>query len=91
MEVQAIVNDYFDMLSLELQGRPCNKSDHRNELLKFIDRSSGSIEYKHQNISAVLLELGMPYISGYKPARNYQKKVLPDVILEYLVSNPNLT
>jgi len=90
-EVQAIVEDYFDMLALELQGRSYKKSDHRNELLRSIDRSPGSIEYKHQNISAVLLELGMPYISGYKPARNYQKKVLPDIILEYLLANPKLT
>ena len=90
-EVQAIVDDYFDMLSLELQDKAYKKSDHRDQLLKSIDRSAGAIEYKHQNISAVLLELGMPYISGYKPARNYQKKLLPDIILEYLTSNPQLT
>lgn len=90
-EVQAIVDDYFDMLALELQGLSYKKSDHRNRLLNSINRSPGSIEYKHQNISAVLLDLGMPYISGYKPARNYQKKVLPDIILDYLISNPQLT
>jgi hypothetical protein len=89
-EVQVIVEDYFDMLSLELQGTPFKKSDHRNELLKSIDRSPGSIEYKHQNISAVLLELGMPYIAGYKPARNYQKKVFPDIVLESLLSKSEL-
>lgn len=89
-EVQAIVDDYFDMLALQLQGKSYKKSDHRKELLQSIDRSAGSIEYKHQNISAVLIELGMPYISGYKPAKNYQRKVLPDIILEYLLSNPQL-
>ena len=89
-EVRVIVDDYFDMLLLELQGRPYKKSNHRNELLKTILRSAGSVEYKHQNISAVLLELGMPYISGYKPAKNYQRKVLPDIILDYLVSNPHV-
>ena len=89
-EVQTIVDDYFDMLALELQGKTYKKSDHRKELLQTIDRSAGSIEYKHQNISAVLIELGMPYISGYKPARNYQKKILPDIILDHLMSNPQL-
>lgn len=89
-EVQAIVDDYFDMLTQELKGESYKKSDHRKALIQTIGRSNGSIEFKHQNISAVLLELGMPYISGYKPAWNYQKKVLPDAILNYLVTNPQL-
>ncbi len=90
-EVKSIVDDYFGMLLLELQGHHYKKSDHRKELLKTIQRSAGSVEYKHQNISAVLLELGMPYISGYKPAKNYQRKMLPDIILDYLVSNPHVS
>jgi len=89
-EVHAIVDDYFDMLALEFIGAPYKKSEHRSNLLKLIDRSAGSIEYKHQNISAVLLELGMPFISGYKPAKNYQRKVLPDIVLEYLLENPDI-
>ena len=36
-------------------------------------RSDGAIEYKHENISAVLIELGYPYIEGYKPRCNYQQ------------------
>lgn len=41
--------------------------------MPFLDsRSEGAIEYKHQNVSAVLIDLGMPYIRGYKPAFNYQ-------------------
>lgn len=49
-------------------------------------RSKGSVEYKYQNVSGVLYELGFPYIPGYKPARNYQKRLLPDIVLEYLGS-----
>ena len=30
-------------------------------------RSKGSIEFKHQNVSAVLVDMGLPYIDGYKP------------------------
>ena len=37
-----------------------------------IDRTDGSIEFKRENISAVLGELGFPWIKGYKPAANYQ-------------------
>lgn len=39
---------------------------------KLNGRSEGAIERKHQNISAILLENGWPYINGYKPLGNYQ-------------------
>lgn len=72
-EVAAIVEDYFHMLTQELAGQSYNKSDHRRVLSSKLDgRSAGSIELKHQNISAILLELGCPYIPGYKPRSNFQ-------------------
>lgn len=48
------------------------RARHRRQLMDSIDRSNGSIEYKFQNISAVLMELGGVSISGYKPAVNVQ-------------------
>ena len=90
-EVAAIVNDYFEMLSCEMAGQPYNKSQHRRKLSsKLLNRSNGSIERKHQNISAILIELGMPYISGYKPLKNYQRYLLPDAILDYLAKFPKI-
>ena len=72
-EVEATVADYFAMLDAELAGIPYDKTAHRRQLLpKLESRSEGSIEFKHQNISAVLIALGFPYISGYKPRSNYQ-------------------
>ncbi len=72
-EVGLIVADYFDMLEAELLGKSFKKSDHRKALApKLQARSEGSIEFKHQNLSAVLVELGLPYIEGYKPRSNYQ-------------------
>ncbi len=56
-EVELIVLDYFLMLSDELDGKPINKTFHRDGLKKLINRTDGSIEYKHQNISAVLAKL----------------------------------
>jgi hypothetical protein len=38
-----------------------------------------SVEYKYQNISAILIDLGLPYIRGYKPAFNYQG-LLADIV-----------
>lgn len=76
-EIEAAVSDYFDMLALELRGDAVNKAEHNRLLRRVItSRSKGSIEFKHQNTSAVLIELGYPYISGYKPRRNYQDLLL---------------
>lgn len=84
-EVEAIVADYFHMLTLELSGQDYNKSQHRRTLQeKLRDRSEGSIEQKHQNISAVLQELSAPTISGYKGLPNYQQ-LLFDVVQERLI------
>jgi hypothetical protein len=72
-EVEAIVADYFHMLLLELSGQTYNKSARRRTLLKKLGpRTEAAVELKHQNISAVLIELGYPHISGYKPRNNYQ-------------------
>ncbi|EMS80262.1 DUF3883 domain-containing protein [Desulfotignum phosphitoxidans] len=88
-EVQAAVEDYFNMLRLELTGQKFNKTEHRRTLLKRLKkRSHGSIELKHQNISAVLIEMGIPYIDGYKPRSNYQRSLLPNVITDFLVNYP---
>src|SRR5690606_21408216 len=72
-EVEAIVADYFHMLTQELAGQSYNKTEHRRALAATLnDRSDGSIERKHQNISAILIELRCPSIVGYKPLGNYQ-------------------
>lgn len=34
------------------------------------------MEFKHANISAVMLELGYPYLRGYKPRGNFQRSRL---------------
>lgn len=89
-EVEATVADYFDMLGNELKGQQYNKAEHRRFLTRLLNsRSDSSIEYKHQNISAILLALGVPSINGYKPASNYQK-LLYDVILSRLAVSKSL-
>jgi hypothetical protein len=74
-ELHAIVADYFDMLAADLSGQPYVKSRHRALLVSKLGRSNGSIEFKYQNISAVLDELGAQWIPGYKPAKNYQNTI----------------
>jgi len=86
-ELNLIVADYFSMLSDEVAGIPFNKAAHNRLLRSKIDRSEGSIEFKHQNISAVLQQLGLPGIRGYLPAANYQKAMI-SAIDHYLAANP---
>jgi hypothetical protein len=89
-EVKVLVADYFDMLKMDLLGRDYNKAEH-NRLLreKLTARSKSSVEFKHQNVSAVLLKLGLPCIDGYKPARNFQRSLVTSV-QAYLEMNPSL-
>jgi len=84
LEVEAIVEDYFRMLELYLAGIPFKKSSHREALLqKLPGRTRGSVEMKHQNISAVLTNAHFQYLPGYLPAFNYQQ-LLEDVVLDRL-------
>lgn len=99
-EVQLIVADYFAMLEAELQGERYRKSEHRKALMpRLKQRSVGSVEFKHQNISAVLVEVGLPYVEGYKPRGNYQGLLAAEVesfldqrpgFLERLADSPAL-
>lgn len=67
----AIVADYFAMLADDIAGRSYKKAAHNRLLQEAIGRPRGAIEYKHQNISAVLKGLGEDWIPGYKPAFNF--------------------
>lgn len=71
-ENDLIVADYFAVLAEDISGRRYSKAEHRRALLPLLnDRSEGSVEFKHQNISAVLKGLGEDWIPGYKPAFNF--------------------
>lgn len=79
--------DYFAMLADDIAGRPYNKTEHRRALTPLLsNRSEGSIEYKHQNISAVLKGMGEDWIAGYKPAFNFQM-TLVDAVARWLGLN----
>lgn len=71
-ELDLIVADYFAMLKEEQAGRIVHKTEQRRLLKAHVQRSDGSIEFKHRNISAVLTRLGLPRIRGYIPAWNFQ-------------------
>jgi hypothetical protein len=86
-ELDAIVADYFVMLDADIARRPYVKAEHRRALMAHIGRTKGSVEFKHQNISAALDAIGLPWIPGYKPAVNYQGAIF-DSIDRYLTQHP---
>jgi hypothetical protein len=86
-EVEATVADYLHMLTMELTGQQYSKTDHRRKLIPLLkNRTEGAVGRKHSNISAVLIELGCPYIAGYKPLSNYQA-LLYEVVADRLKNN----
>ena len=87
-ENDLIVADYFAMLANDVARRPYNKAEHRRGLVSLLrNRSEGSIEFKHQNISAVLKGLGEDWIPGYKPAFNFQTSLVV-AVARWLDLNP---
>lgn len=88
-ENDLIVADYFAMLNHDLDHRPYSKTEHRRTLLPRLNgRSEGSVEFKHQNISAVLKGMSEDWIRGYKPAVNFQAS-LEDAVARWLDRNPD--
>lgn len=89
IEVEAVVASYREMLQLELSGAQFNKRQRNLALQKVIGRNAGSIEFKHQNISAILNNAGVPYIAGYKPRGNFQG-LLEEVVIVQLIENATI-
>jgi len=87
-ENDLIVADYFAMLADDVAGGTYSKAEHRRALIPLLnERSEGSIEFKHQNISAVLKGLGEIWIPGYKPAFNFQMSLV-EAVARWLASHP---
>jgi Family of unknown function (DUF6416) len=65
-EISDTVADYLSMPAEEASRKPYSKAEHRRVLSNRLNgaRSEGAIEFKHQNISAVMDELGLPHIEG---------------------------
>jgi len=81
VEIQAAVDAYLSMLSREQNGQAINKA-HENRVLRegaLAGRTKGSVEFRMQNISTVLVELGRERIEGYKPAKNVGANVAKSI------------
>ena len=81
-EIQAAVDSYLQMLKREQHGEKINKA-HENRLLRELaltSRTQSSVEFRMQNISAVLADSEQDWLKGYPPAKNVgtnvKKKIL---------------
>lgn len=80
IENDVVVDAYLRMLRLELAREPYVKKDQNQEVQRKTGRSRGSVEFKLQNVSAVLREMDFPTIRGYRPYVNFQKSLRDAVI-----------
>ena len=86
-EVFETVTDYLRMWRMTQVDQKFSKVEHCRALHKKLNgRTEKAIEYKHQNISAILMEHGWQPIPGYKPKGNYQR-LLADVVAEVIMQD----
>lgn len=80
-ELEASVDAYLKMLKWEAEGAKYVKSAINAELRDgpLNARTKGSVEFRMQNISAVMQELGISWIKGYKPAANVGEQVKANI------------
>lgn len=89
-EVRATVASYFEMLRLEALQLSYKKADFNARLRQQLrSRSKSSVELKHQNISAVLCSMELPFIPGYKPRSNVQL-LLRKAVQQFVLANPDI-
>jgi hypothetical protein len=88
-ELDLIVAGYFAMLAEEAAGRTYLKIRVNERLQTELGRSHASVEFKLCNISAVLDNLALPTIEGYRPRLHIQK-ALYGAVERYLDQRPEL-
>lgn len=89
-EIEVTIAEYFAMLRAEIAGNPYKKSFHNERARRQLDeRTKASVEFKFQNISAVLVNHGHAYVRGYLPAQNYQA-ALETSVLEWIAGEVDL-
>lgn len=76
-ELEAAIDAYLQMLEFERRSEPYNKAAINRALREgsLAGRTAGSVEFRMQNISAVLNDRQLKWLPGYKPAVNVGERV----------------
>jgi 5-methylcytosine-specific restriction protein A len=74
-ELAFAIKLYLEMLELERSQQNYRKTDFFKQFCTKFERTPKSIEYRMQNISYVLNEMGLSWVAGLKPAKNVGKNI----------------
>lgn len=87
-ELRAAVAGYTEMMRLDEAGTPYVKAHYYRQLAERFGRVEGAFERRMQNISHLLDERGLRWLSGLKPQENIGPTVEPRLLgfLEELIS-----
>jgi flagellar biosynthesis GTPase FlhF len=86
----AIVADYFEMLRAELRGEMFSKADHRHRLAAELGlKDPDLVDLAFQQVSSVLLEIGMPVVDGFRPLNGWPV-ALANAVQGHLEAKPEL-
>lgn len=89
-EVETALDAYFRMLRWQLEEREFVKADVRAQVSEALPaRSKKSIELKWCNVSAVLAEMELPWLDGFRPLPHYQRS-LREAVEHWLERNPEV-
>ncbi|CAB3847448.1 hypothetical protein LMG26854_02777 [Achromobacter aegrifaciens] len=76
-ELAATARAYRDMYAKLQANVPFVKSRYYEQLSQQFDREDGAYERRMQNFSAILDELGLPWLQGLKPQANIGARMRP--------------
>jgi len=89
LECELVVDLYFSMLEMQVSNQSFVKKQLYSDLMPSLNnRNIKSVESKCQNVSAIMVQYGYPYVTGLKPRWNYQKQ-LERVVLTRLAGQIN--
>jgi len=89
-ELRAAVRDYFTMLQAELRGRSSGTMSSWNALVRRpSDRDADSVQERHRQIAAILIDNGLPYSIVHAPAWGYRQSLVR-AVREYLHNHPHM-
>jgi len=76
IELEAAIEVYDEMLQKLDAGESIVKARYYEHLVEKHGRTTGAFEYRMQNISSVLADMGIDWISGLPPAKNVGANVI---------------
>jgi hypothetical protein len=75
-ELRSAIRAYQRLLDADARGASLSKQEVAEALMQVTGRTRASVERRFQNISAILVERGLPRVSGYPPQAHYPQRLV---------------